>query len=70
MAKMYYTLLTRENAKDKWSVEFGSYEKKEVEYEKEEYKDKGVKTKIIKTGDKQANIDKAVNELNAKIQLV
>ena len=69
--KYYYSLLSRSNLEDGWSIEFGDYDKKAVMYEMVELKrnnrDLGlpfVETKIIKTFANQKALLDAVEELN------
>ncbi len=74
MARKYHTLLVRHTP---WGIEFGSYDRSDVEGEQEEMgsRPKGTwgytpkkDTKIITTGDKQADIQAAVDKLNAGIK--
>lgn len=58
----YYSVLTLANGA--WSVQFGDYDREVAEDEQQEYKDKGEKTKLICTGDTQAEIDHYVKEVN------
>lgn len=64
--KKYYTLVTCEDG-GPWAVQFGDYDKQTVRDEQEDYCDGGIPrryTKIITSGDSQADIDAAVKELN------
>lgn len=51
--KKYYTLLSRENADDRWVIDFGDYDKSVVEDEKRDRKEgflpRGTQFKIIAT---------------------
>lgn len=60
--KRYYSVLTCTNGV--WSVQFGDYDREVAKDEQQEYKDKGEKTKLICTGDTQAEIDHYVKEVN------
>lgn len=64
-ARKYHTLLVREDGA--WTREFGDYERGTVEYELEDYRDKGVRRsdlKIITTDDNDSAINAAVAKLN------
>lgn len=69
MAKAYHTLIAFNG--DKWGIEFGDYCRETVEDEMESYLDSGEYKKnslrIIRTSDKQADIDSAVARLNSGI---
>lgn len=60
--KKYYSVLTCTNGV--WSVQFGDYDRDVAKDEEQEYKDNGEKTKLICTGDTQAEIDRYVKEAN------
>ena len=63
----YHTLLTRETKFDHWAVEFGAYDRDDVEAERDAYNDEHavpMKTKIITTSDRQADIDQRVAAVN------
>lgn len=60
--KRYYSVLTCINGV--WSVQFGDYDRDVAKDEEQEYKDNGEKTKLICTGDTQAEIDRYVKEAN------
>ncbi len=64
MAKRYYTLLALYDTG--WGVEFGDYDCEVVEQERADSWDQheDPATKIIRTGDAQADIDAAVATLN------
>lgn len=62
--KTYYTLAVIHSLR--WEPEFGSYDRDEVELEREGYNDAGYSTKILTTGDQQHEIDKAIAELNTE----
>lgn len=67
-SKSYYSLLTAHDDDGVWHVQFGDYDRDVVKNELED-EWKGVpkvKTKIICTGDSQAEIDAAVAKLNNK----
>ena len=69
MSKPYYTLLTRDGVCDPWAITFGDYSKEVVEQELSDMRDSDLtmkrdNAKIIKTGDKQADIVAAVAKLN------
>lgn len=64
-ARKYYSLLTLHAGI--WAIEFGSYVREEVDFEKQEFKDKGYnrnELKVITTSPKQADITAAVAKLN------
>lgn len=63
----YYTLLHRDSDDEPWYPEFGDYDCQTVHEEKESYLDKW--QKVIVSGDKQSEIDAAVNELNKSLAL-
>jgi hypothetical protein len=68
MSKVYYTLVTRDDAASPWYIEFGAYEREDVDFERESYRDKGAKAsnlKIIRSDGRQASIDAIVAKLNA-----
>ena len=59
--RMYYSLIVKEDGK--WSIQFGDYSRKVVEDEmRDEYE--GQICRIIKTGDRQVEIEGAVDNLN------
>ena len=61
----YYSLMVYENGF--WSQQFGDYDKKTVEYERQDYLDHGYKSKDIKivvTDEEQTAIEAAVDALN------
>jgi hypothetical protein len=69
MAKRrYFTLVSIDGSPGcPWSPEFGDYDRRIVEGELDDYRDRGWKAKelkIIETGDTQAEIDAAVRDLN------
>jgi hypothetical protein len=59
---MYYTLIVKYS--DKWSPEFGDYDKSVVSEERNEYHD--YPTMILQTEDTQDAIDSAVEIINLK----
>lgn len=63
-AKSYYSLLIKDSGK--WMIHFGDYDREVVEDEQADVKgsEPKAKTKIIRTGGTQAEIDAAVDELN------
>lgn len=72
MARKYFTLIVKE-PEEKWSPQFGDYDRDVVEAEMRDYKDhvgdgcqwkKGTKFSIIGTNDDQASIDAMVAKLN------
>ncbi|WP_316172955.1 hypothetical protein [Bradyrhizobium sp. SZCCHNRI2049] len=71
MGRRYYTLLVREKASEPWGIHFGDYDRECVEAEREDitaypavsgYHKRD--TRIIRTGDTQAEIDAGVRALN------
>lgn len=67
MAKVYYTLVSREKAPgSKWCIEFGDYDRKVVVQEKEDSKLPKTEYQIIKSLDSQMAVNDAVNALNNK----
>jgi len=70
MTRPYYSLLSRSSATDPWVIEFGDYIRAVVSQERDDMKDdyanKGLVYKIIKTHDGQAFIDSAAAALNGK----
>jgi hypothetical protein len=67
MAKVYHTLLSRENATSPWVIEFGDYKRSVVKQERDDMKDGAYcdyAFKIITTPDDQASIDAVVKALN------
>lgn len=64
----YYSLLTRDGSPGcLWAIEFGDYDLDTVKDERDDYRDRGWKAselKIITTTDEQADINRAVFELN------
>ena len=66
----YYTLVVHEGdhvADSPWGIAFGDYDLETVKAERDDYRDRGWKAKelkIITTTDQQADIDRAVFELN------
>lgn len=66
--RSYYTMIVKEKG-EKWSPQFGDYDKEVVEQEIEDDKHnwpKGTKFKIIKTSAKQEDIDSYISKLNEK----
>jgi hypothetical protein len=67
MTKTYFTLITRDNPSKSWVIEFGGWDRDDVESERQSYRDHGVKAsdlKIIRTDGRQASIDARVADLN------
>ena len=69
--KTYFSLLTRDLShpiSNQWVPDFGDYDRKLVEAELDDYRQKGWATaelRIIETAPGQKDIDAAVAELNA-----
>lgn len=68
MAGTYFTLLGRQRGTQRWSIEFGDYDRQTVIEEACDYR-RGVdgqhfESKIIKTNDDQRSIVTAVADLN------
>ena len=61
---MYYSLLVKEGGK--WSIQFGDYSRKIVIQEMDDEYSGQICT-IIKTGDQQIEINRAVEDLNRKM---
>lgn len=62
---IYYTLIVRNNADAPWEEAFGDYDREVVEDEREDLcRHKKSNTKIIKTGDKQDEIEAKIAKLN------
>lgn len=70
MSRPYFSLLQFEPDLDgpgSWGVQFGDYDRQTVEDELDDYAHSGIKRKnlrIIRTGDKQADIEAKVAEIN------
>jgi len=69
MAKTYYTLVTRDDDKSPWAIHFGDYDRATVADEADDLYDEGLgvrrkNLKIVKSGDRQADIDAVVRRLN------
>jgi hypothetical protein len=67
MAKTYFTLITRDNPSSNWVVEFGDWDHRVVDAERQDYRDHGVKArdlKIIRSDGRYASIDAQVKALN------
>jgi hypothetical protein len=67
MAKKYYTLAVRWSATDAWSPEFGDYSRTVVKDEQADMRDGSNPphaSKIISSGDTQAEINAAIAALN------
>lgn len=64
MGRRYWTLLTRDDGR--WSPQFGDYQRSLVESEKSDYRGEYRlgDLQIICTGDRQCDIDAAVQRLN------
>lgn len=68
MARIYYTLVSREKKTDaKWCIEFGDYDRKVVVQEREDSKQPKTEYQILKTLETQKSVNDAVNELNNKL---
>ena len=73
MARTYHVLVVRsvhvpEEDRAQWGVEFGSWVRDEVAFERDEYRGKGVPAsdlKIVACDGRQSSIDAAVAKLNA-----
>lgn len=63
MSKPYYTLLSLQD--NRWVIEFGDYDRKVVVQEGNDMRLSGPKMKIMKTADKQTEIQKAVDAINS-----
>ena len=71
-SKKYYTLIGKDaqfHKGDAYVIIFGDYKRQVVVDEKEDTDDYYYDLKIIKTDDGQEAIDKAVKELNDKLQI-
>ncbi len=68
MPRPYFVLVSRDSADSAWGVEFGDYDKETVQDEREAFRDTcpSANLRILRTGDKQADIDSAVAALNRK----
>lgn len=68
----YYTLLVRDSSSEPWQIHFGDYVRSVVHDEARDLKLEGYyKMKnmlLISTGDKQANIQARVNQLNGVLE--
>ena len=68
MAKSYFTLLSRQKGTQRWSIEFGDYQRQTVVEEQSDYRrgydGQHFECKIIKTNDDQRSILNAVADLN------
>lgn len=63
----YYTLFARYNDSNLWVIDFGSYDRSEVEYERKEFRAHGFRAsnlKIVCTNDAQSDINEAWRFLN------
>lgn len=69
--RKYHTLVSIDGSPGcLWAIEFGDYDRANVEAEYQEFRDNGWKKselKIITTGDKQADILAALETLNKDI---
>lgn len=65
MSKRYHTVCVREDGR--WTPEFGSYTRSEVNFEAEELRShhRRADIRIVTSGDQQADINAAVAHLNA-----
>ncbi|MBB4000900.1 hypothetical protein [Aureimonas pseudogalii] len=69
--RTYHTLLTRDlkhPISNQWCPDFGDYDRKVVEAERDDYRDKGwaaAELRIIETSSDQKGIDAVVAALNA-----
>lgn len=59
--KTYYSLAVK--YEDGWCLEFGSYDREDVMDERKEYFNYTKRTRVLKTADNQAAIDKAFAKL-------
>lgn len=62
--RTYYTLATLDKASGLYHPQFGDYDLETVQDEREEYKEKGERTKIVRSADDQASVNAAVALLN------
>jgi hypothetical protein len=70
MTKTYFTLITRDNPSASWVIEFGAWEREDVDSERASYRDHGVKArdlKILTSDGRQASIDAQVKALNGTV---
>jgi hypothetical protein len=68
-SRKYFVLLSRYDAESRWEIVGGSYDRSEIDFERQDYRDHGVRAsdlKIITCGARQSSIDTAVMALNAK----
>lgn len=70
--KKYYTLICRDSVTEKWTIQFGDYDRECVADEAAEYRDsqQWKFTKIICTSAAQSVIDAEVARLNARSEAV
>ena len=65
--KKYHTLIARDGSGERWGIEFGSFVRSEVEFERQDYRDHGRKAsdlKIVTCDAGQAAIDAIVAAMN------
>jgi hypothetical protein len=65
--KKYHTLIARDGSGERWGIEFGSFVRSEVEFERQDYRDQGRKAsdlKIVTCDAGQAAIDAIVAAMN------
>lgn len=66
MARLYHNLFLYMDGY--WSLQFGDYDRKTVQDELDDYRDKGFYKKalrIVTTNDDQASINAAIDKINA-----
>ena len=63
---IYYSVIAKQFRGDNWSIQFGDYERENVESEAEYMRESGERAsiKIIRTVDSQKAIETEVNRLN------
>jgi len=71
MSRPYHVLFARESATDRWTLEFGDYDKSTVVYERQTYRDNDYKASNLKvitsTSDKQACLNAIMARLNNEL---
>jgi len=67
MSKQYFSVIAKESKSDKWSIQFGDYDRTVAQDEADDMKESGewAMVKVIKTAPQQAAIESAVAALNA-----
>lgn len=69
--RIYHVLLSRYGEGERWEIAGGSWDRSDIDFEHQDYRDHGVRAsdlKIVTCDGRQSSIDAIVAKLNAKAE--